>query len=333
MIASGLLFSAAAQSATLTVTNLGDSGPGTLRQAIADAAPGDSIIMGTAGTIKLFSSLTINKTLSIRTTKNVSVSIESNDIGFGQFVVTAGIVKMTGFTVARGANWGGSGTFSDVGGGLFVASGAWVSLDRMTFEGNEAITGGAVYNEGSLIVLNSTFSNNLALDPGFGCDGGGAGAAIGNQGYLVIRNATFANNHSSCGAVLYQAAPTAVTLMANSLLTNQDGNGGYGGGDLCWILGGSVVSMGHNMQDDSGAGCNLTGAGDQVVTDTLIGPLGNNGGATQTHALLRGSPAIDAGDDASAPGIDQRGVARPSGVASDIGAYEFLVRTGPPAIQ
>lgn len=331
VVVGGFLLSATAQSATLSVTSLGDSGPGTLRQAITDAAPGDSIILSTAGSIKLFSTLVIDKMLSIRAPKNVSVSLEASGNGFGQFTVNAGILKMTGFTVAKGANWGGSG--ASVGGGLFVASGAWVSLDRMTFEGNEAINGGAVYNEGSLIVLNSTFSNNSALDPGFGCDGGGAGAAIGNQGYLLIRNATFANNHSSCAAVLYQVGATAVTLMANTLMTNQDGNGGIGGGDFCLILSGSVVSMGHNMQDDTGIGCNLVGAGDQVVTDTLIGPLGNYGGATQTHALLSGSPAIDAGDDASAPSIDQRGIARPSGAASDIGAYEFLVRVGPPAIQ
>ncbi len=62
----------------------------------------------------------------------------------------------------------------------------------------------------------------------------------------------------------------------------------------------------------------------------LLGPLANNGGPTQTHALLAGSPAIDAGNPAT-PGsggnaceaTDQRGYARPAGLACDIGAYEF----------
>ena len=54
-----------------------------------------------------------------------------------------------------------------------------------------------------------------------------------------------------------------------------------------------------------------------------LGPLQDNGGPTLTHALLVGSPAIDAGDDAAAPTTDQRGVARPLGAATDIGAFEL----------
>jgi len=64
-----------------------------------------------------------------------------------------------------------------------------------------------------------------------------------------------------------------------------------------------------------------------VNTAPLLGPLADNGGPTWTHALLAGSPAIDAADDAAcvAPpinGVDQRGVARPQGVGCDVGAFE-----------
>ena len=55
----------------------------------------------------------------------------------------------------------------------------------------------------------------------------------------------------------------------------------------------------------------------------LLGPLADNGGPTKTHALLEGSPAIDAGDDEIAPDTDQRGVNRPRGSSSDIGAFEY----------
>ncbi len=55
--------------------------------------------------------------------------------------------------------------------------------------------------------------------------------------------------------------------------------------------------------------------------DPLLGPLADNGGATQTFALLPGSPAIDAGQSTGCP-PDQRGVVRPQGAACDIGAFE-----------
>jgi hypothetical protein len=82
----------------------------------------------------------------------------------------------------------------------------------------------------------------------------------------------------------------------------------------------------------------VTGGAGFVRSDTLgtyvapvnprLAPLANNGGPTFTHALLRGSPAIDAGDDTNAPATDQRGIARPRDgdgnrvAVIDIGAFE-----------
>jgi HYR domain len=66
-----------------------------------------------------------------------------------------------------------------------------------------------------------------------------------------------------------------------------------------------------------------------VTNNVLLGPLQDNGGPTLTHALLPGSPAIDAGDNTDAPLMDQRGVPRPQGAAVDIGAFE-LAQASPP---
>ena len=67
------------------------------------------------------------------------------------------------------------------------------------------------------------------------------------------------------------------------------------------------------------------GTGDLTnVADPKLGPLADNGGDTLTHALLPGSPAIDAGGDCDEP-FDQRGVPRPQGPACDIGGYELIV--------
>jgi hypothetical protein len=85
---------------------------------------------------------------------------------------------------------------------------------------------------------------------------------------------------------------------------------------------GTLVTYGHNLDRDGS--CQLTAPGDQPGTDPKLGPLQNNTGPTQTHALLQGSPAIDGGDNQYCPTIDQRGVPRPAGAACDIGAYEYF---------
>jgi hypothetical protein len=68
---------------------------------------------------------------------------------------------------------------------------------------------------------------------------------------------------------------------------------------------------------------------DLLNVDPLLGPLQDNGGPTFTHALLPGSPAINAGDNTDAPEFDQRGLPRVTGPRIDIGAYE--VQPGPVA--
>ena len=94
-------------------------------------------------------------------------------------------------------------------------------------------------------------------------------------------------------------------------------------GDECVIFYGgpfAMESLGNNVIRDGS--CGALAASDVVVSDALLGPLADNGGPTMTHALLAGSPAIDAGDPATAPATDQRGVVRPQGTAPDAGAYE-----------
>ena len=90
-------------------------------------------------------------------------------------------------------------------------------------------------------------------------------------------------------------------------------------GENIYNEGGTVTSLGHNLSSDGGGGF-LTGAGDQINTDPLLGPLQDNGGPTFTHRLLSGSPAINAGDP-NAPARDQRYYCR-SGLP-DIGALEY----------
>jgi hypothetical protein len=92
---------------------------------------------------------------------------------------------------------------------------------------------------------------------------------------------------------------------------------------------GLITSNGFNLDSDNT--CQLTQPSDKPnVSNPLLGPLADNGGPTLTHALLPGSPALDAGDNAGCPPTDQRAFRRPvdgdsNGTATcDIGAYELV---------
>ena len=80
----------------------------------------------------------------------------------------------------------------------------------------------------------------------------------------------------------------------------------------------ALTSFGSNL--DADGSCGLAALGD-LLGDPLLGPLADNSGPTQTHAIPGSSPAADAGDDVSAPPTDQRGEPRVG--VSDIGAFEF----------
>ena len=107
-----------------------------------------------------------------------------------------------------------------------------------------------------------------------------------------------------------------------------------GGGETITNRGGTIISLGYNMSSDDGSGV-LTNATDQINTDPMLGPLQDNGGPTFTHALLPGSPAIDAGDPdfTPPPDFDQRGPGFPRVACGriDIGAFE-VQDTTPPTI-
>ena len=94
---------------------------------------------------------------------------------------------------------------------------------------------------------------------------------------------------------------------------------------------GNGASEGYNLSSDDGGGF-LTGPGDQINTDPLLGPLQNNGGLTFTHELLPGSAAIDAGDPSFTPPplYDQRGPGFDRVVNGRIDIGSFEVQSGSP---
>jgi hypothetical protein len=210
------------------------------------------------------------------------------------------------------------------GGGMSILSGT-ATIDNSTISDNTAGFefpptgfGGGVWNFGTLTVSNSTISNNQAHGSEF--KGGGEGGGIDDFGSLEIRNSTFSGNEADVHAGnLYGES----AQIGNTVLNAGAPEDLYGG----------VYSLGYNVCSDDGGGY-LTGPGDQVNTDPLLGPLQDNGGPTFTHALLLGSPATNAGDPnfMPPPFYDQRGLGydRVRSGRLDVGSFEVQESTATP---
>ena len=141
-----------ANAAAIEVTNNDDSGPGSLRQAIADANPGDEITFaGTVtGTITLTSSqLVINKNLTITGPGADVLTISGNNASRVFNISSGADVTISGLTIANGYSGGN-------GGGIYNEG--TLTLNNSTVSGNYASYGGGIYNEGTLIINNSTVS-------------------------------------------------------------------------------------------------------------------------------------------------------------------------------
>src|SRR6266700_2105089 len=149
-------------------------------------------------------------------------------------------------------------------------------------------------------------------------DGKPWGHGGGISGGGTITNSTLSNNYAALSGGGIEGGAT----LGNTILNANTPENIYGG----------VSSHGYNLSSDDGGG-NLTGPGDQINTDPMLGPLQDNGGPTFTHALLCGSPAIDAGDPnfTPPPYYDQRGPSfwRVRNGRIDIGLFEVQTGTTP----
>jgi hypothetical protein len=121
---------------------------------------------------------------------------------------------------------------------------------------------------------------------------------------------------------MYNRSWSSPTL-TNTIIANS-GSGGDCFNDTSTLN----AASSNNLIQDSLVACGLTNGvnGDIIGQDPALGALANNGGFTQTHALLAGSPAIDAGTNTGCPATDQRGITRPQGARCDIGAYEYTYK-------
>jgi CSLREA domain-containing protein len=283
---------------------------------------------------------------------NATGTFTSNMSGGGIFNFEACVLTLTDVVI--------SGSTSTNGGGLYNEGTATLTNCKVT--GNSSPNGGGILNRGTMTIINSTVSGNTS-------DGQGAGivnnlSSFNASGSLTLTNSTVSGNsaiNGGVGAIANLAGSSNVLNLSNTTVTANTASGsgsGVGGifngtGSTANIknsiiaqntsalmlhdLNGTFNSQGYNLIGESNGGTGFTNGtnGDQVGTtasplDPKLGVLADNGGLTKTHALLVGSPAIDAGN--SVLTTDQRGQPRPvddqtvvnaaGGNGSDIGSYE-----------
>ncbi|MGD0174684.1 MAG: right-handed parallel beta-helix repeat-containing protein [Anaerolineales bacterium] len=271
------------------------------------------------------------------TMTNSTVS-ENTSAGDGGGIYNLGKADLTGMVID-----GNSAPDNGYGGGIenyynpdYVSIGAVLTLTNSTLRNNHAGTGAGLFNENSHAdITGTTINNNTA-------QASGGGILQENWGVINLINSTISGNNGGIeGGGIASGSWSTLDMSNDTIADNQASKYGgldYKGGDLYLINIILAANSGYNCSPgEIGGGfsissdnsCDISGYGFHGNLDPMIGPLQNNGGPTETHALLAGSPAIDTGTSFAAPDVDQRGAPRPidgnnDGKADwDIGAFEY----------
>lgn len=289
-----------------------------------------------AGTLTLTRSTVRNNTgsgiFSMRTISPPLIAVTLNDsdllnnTGDGIFAVNTDL-KIDGGRFSDNGGWGvedmgpvvlkNASVTGNKSTGVSIVNTNFALLENVTISGNSNTgNGGGLryfgFSGATMTLTNVTISGNTATG-----NGGGIFTESGTSSNLVLNSVTLTGNSAASGSGIYNLAHTTIR---NSILAGNTGNN-------CAGLN-PVSSLGYNL--DSGSTCGFAGTGDKSNTDPLLAALQDNGGPGPTHALLAGSPAIDAG---ICVGIvkDERGRPRPVDFAAipnaadgcDMGSFEL----------
>jgi hypothetical protein len=306
----------------------GGNGMGDLRWCVVESVyQADIIDFSVTGTINLAAVLpTLTRNVSIDGPGADLVTVRRDSGGDYTIFYVAGVtVDIGGLTISNGS-YGGIINF-----GKLTVNNSTIS-DNTTSN-----SGGGILNAGTLTVNNSTISGNSATDSG-GSSGWGGGI-YNNGNIMTVNNSTVANNAAAvCGGGIVGIVNSGTQGIINNSTISENsavlcGGGLWGGNGMAvrnTIIAGNTAPYGPDVYTNLGSlGHNLIGNpqdmsgwvdSDLLHVDPLPGPLQNNGGATETYALLAGSPALNSGDPTQVGVPDQRGVVRSGGV--NIGAFQ-----------
>jgi CSLREA domain-containing protein len=296
-----------------------------------DGAGLDRVFEIASGTTALISDMTI-------TGGDADGGDTSQEIGLGGGVLNQGTATLERLRLVHNN--------ADGGGGVFTIPGTHLTIHDSLIADNTAYEGGGVRIDSGAEIVNTTITGNVLVEPTTDYvahpkalvvpavdEISGWGGGIDHRGGddVAIINSTITANHALKGGGGLNSAQDYAPLsdkielgrvrLRNSIIAQ---NTSAAGPRNCHVNAQIIESTGHNLDSDSS--CFLTAPGDLPSRDPLLAPLADNGGPTETQALLLGSPAIDAGAADGCPQHDQRGVARPQGAGCDIGAYERIPR-------
>jgi predicted outer membrane repeat protein len=221
----------------------------------------------------------------------------------------------------------------------------YVTITGSTFSGNEALgsgggdgNGGAIWFDGlavfsnTLSITDSTIANNSAM-----CMGGGiwwsfdTGSTVDISYDTIVQNSVTDTDTDAGGGGIFIGSDGTQSQYVNDLIAdNWRTMPGFSGEDDVMDVNGTFdpSTWSYNLVG-SGAGTTLVnGQNDNIIgspaapINPLVGPLQNNGGPTETMALLPGSAALNAGNPTGASATDQRGLPRVVNGQIDIGAYQ-----------
>ncbi|MBK8618541.1 MAG: hypothetical protein IPN96_15810 [Anaerolineales bacterium] len=264
-----------------------------------------------AGTLRITNSNFYSNRSNLNYATSTSVSGVNSKIGFSLY---GGCINNYGITTVSYSTFSGN-TAGYSGGGIYNDTSGTLVVLNSTFSDNQAVYyGGAIYALGTTSIHNSTFSKNQVTN--------GNGGGVFSNSNLDISNSTFSENNAKYfGGGVYNDG--GALHLKNSLLANS-----VNGGDCFNFEGDTINTNINNLIESNGSSGFMCGTA-SITGDPKLGLLADNGGSTQSLALLPGSLAIDMGDDtvcAISPinNLDQRGVSRSVGSHCDIGAYEYV---------
>ena len=290
----------------------------------------------------------------------VDSTVSGNNCTRERFCPGGGILNEGTLTLISSIVSGNTVKLGSIGGGGIYNDNGTLTLRDSTVTRNTAGSGGGITSFGTLTIMNSKVSGNVANDRG----GNGGGIYGGGTSAVTVTNSTVSDNKATAsdGGGIFNDVSVTLTITNGTISGNTSGSNGGGirnfgtltitnstvagnghvgiynsrfeeSGTVELIntiiadspggdcFGPGIASLGHNLDSDSS--CALSATDDLSNRDPRLDLLADNGGPTKTHALLPDSSAIDKGDDDACPGTDQRGVERPQGTHCDIGAFEY----------